>query len=116
MDRALCDLGSSVSLMPLFIYENLELEEIRPTTISLLLADRSVKYLVGVLEDVPIKVGDLYVSVDFVILEMKEDMRTTIIHGRPLLATVGCRIDLKNGKLSFDVGDDHIEFNLLKAA
>jgi len=56
---ALCDLGSSVSLMPLSLCEKLELGEMRPTTISLQLTYRSVKYPVGVLEDVPIKVGDL---------------------------------------------------------
>jgi len=32
------------------------------------------------------------------------------------LATAGCRIDVKNGTLSFDVGNYHVEFNLLKAA
>ena len=53
---ALCDLGSSVTLTPLSLCETLELGEMRPTTISLQLADRSVKYPIGVLEDVPIKV------------------------------------------------------------
>jgi len=71
-----------------------------------------VKYPVGVLEDGLIKVGDLYVPVDFVILEMEEDTRTTIIFGRPFLATVGCCIDVKNAKLSFAVGDDHVEVYL----
>jgi len=51
-----------------------------------------------------------------VILEMEEDMRTPIILGRPFLATAGCQIDVKNGKLSFDVGDEHVEFNLFKAS
>ena len=104
INHVLCNLGSSVSLMPLSLYEKLDLGEMRPTTIFLQLADCSVKYTIGVLEDVPIKVGDLYVPVDFVILEMEEDMRTPIILGRPFLATAGCRIDVKNGKLSFDVG------------
>ena len=62
----------------------------------------------GVIEDVPIKVGDLYVPVDFVILEIEEDMRTPIILARPFLATAGFHIDVKNGKLSFDVGDDPV--------
>jgi len=66
--------------------------------------------------DVPIKVGDLYVPIGFVILEIKEDTWTPIILGRPLLAIAGCRIDVKNGTLSFDVGNDHVEFNLLKSA
>ena len=76
VDYALCDLGSSKSLMPLSIYKKLELGEIRPTTISLQLAGHFVKYPVGILEDVPIKVRNLYVPVDFVILEMEEDIRT----------------------------------------
>jgi len=56
------------------------------------------------------------VPADFVILEIEEDTLTPIILGRLFLATAGCRIDVKNGTLSFDVGDDHVEFNLLKAA
>ena len=76
----------------------------RTTTISLQLVDCLMKYLVGVLEDVPIKAGDLYVTVDFVILDIEEDTRTLIIHWRPFLATTGCHIDVKNGKLSFDRG------------
>jgi len=113
---ALCDLGSSVSLMPLFMCKKLKPGEMRPTAISLQPADCSVKYLEGILEDAPIKIGDLYVLVDFLILEMEEDTHTPIILGRPFLATAGCRIDVKNGKLSFDVGDDHLEFNLFKAS
>ena len=70
----------------------------------------------GILENVPIKVGDLYVLVNSVILEIEEDTRIPIILGRPFLATARCRIDVKNGKLSFEVGDDHMEFNLFKAS
>jgi len=76
IDCALCDLGSSVNLMPLSLCKKLKLGEIRPSTISLQLADRSVKYPMGILENVSIKVRDLYVSVDFLILEMEEDTRT----------------------------------------
>jgi len=76
LKRTLCDLGSSVSSMPLSMCENLELREMRLITISLQLADHSVKYPVGVLEDILIKVRDLYVSIEFMILEMKEDTHT----------------------------------------
>ena len=55
----LCDLVSSVSLMPFSLCEKLELGEMRPTTISLQLTDRSMKYPMSVLEDALIKVGDL---------------------------------------------------------
>jgi len=101
INHALCNLGSSLSLMPLSLCEKLELGEMRPTTIFLQLADRSVKYPIGVLEDVPIKVHALYVLVDLVILEIEEDMCTPVILGRPFLATTGCQIAMKNGKAFF---------------
>ena len=47
INHALCDLGSSVSLMPLSLGERLELGEMRPSTISFELEDHSVKYPVG---------------------------------------------------------------------
>ena len=70
-DHALCDLGSSVSLIPLSLYKKLDLGEIRRITIFLQLASRSIKYPMGILEDVPIKVRDLYVPIDFLIFEWK---------------------------------------------
>ena len=63
---------------------------------------RFVKCDVDILEDVLIKVGDLCMLVDFVILKMYEDTCTPIIPQRPFLTT-RCRIDVMNGKLSFDV-------------
>ena len=76
INRALCDLGSSVSLMPYSIFKGLDLEELRPTHISLQLADRSIKYPLDILADVSIKVGDFYMPIDYVILDMAEDAHT----------------------------------------
>jgi len=45
---------------------------------------------------------------------MTEDSHMQIILGRPLLATVGYKIDAKEGKLTFDVGEHHVEFGLFK--
>ncbi|XP_020254122.1 uncharacterized protein LOC109831194 [Asparagus officinalis] len=112
INRALCDLGASVSLMPLSICNKLQMGDLKPTTISLQLADRSVKRPVGILEDVPIQVGKFYIPVDFVILEIKEDSQIPIILGRPFLATAGAIIDMKNGKLSLNIGDEQVNFDL----
>ena len=79
IDRALCDLGSGVSLMPYSIFKKLGLGELRPTRISLQLTDHSIKYPMGILEDVPIKVSSFYVPIDFVVLDMAEDPHTQII-------------------------------------
>ena len=58
--------------------------------------------------------GDFYVPIDFVILDMAEHSRTQIILGRSFLATAGCKIDVKEGKLTLDVGKHHAEFGLFK--
>ncbi|XP_021672393.2 uncharacterized protein LOC110658913 [Hevea brasiliensis] len=115
IDKALYDLGASVSLMPLSICQKLNVGELRPTTISLQLADRFVKYPLGILENIPIKVGNFFIPVDFVFLEMEEDVQIPIILGRPFLATVGVIIDVKNGHLTLKVGDEVVEFNLFQA-
>ena len=69
------------------IFKRLGLWELSPTKISLQLADRYIKYPFGILEDVLIKVGDFYVLINFVVLDMAEDSHTQIILGRPFLAT-----------------------------
>ncbi|KAJ8771861.1 hypothetical protein K2173_027038 [Erythroxylum novogranatense] len=112
---ALSDLGASVSLLSLSICQKLDIGELKPTTISLQLTDRSIKFPIGILENVPLKVGSLFIPVDFVVLEMKEDTNIPVILGRPFLATVGAIIDVKNGKMTLRVGEEEIEFNLGKA-
>ncbi|XP_073136970.1 uncharacterized protein [Henckelia pumila] len=42
VNRALCDLGASINLMPFSVYKTLELGEVRATTITLQLADRRI--------------------------------------------------------------------------
>ena len=68
-----------------------------------------MKYSINGLEDVSIKVKDLYMPIDFVIIEIEEDTCTTVILGH-----IGCHIDVKNGELSFTVEGDRVEFNFLK--
>jgi hypothetical protein len=56
IDKALCDLGASISLMPLSICERLKMGELRPTRMPVQLADRSIKFLVGMLENVLVRI------------------------------------------------------------
>ncbi|XP_071933609.1 uncharacterized protein [Coffea arabica] len=110
--KALCDLGASVSLIPLTVARQLGLHELKRTNITLQLADRSIRYPLGVLENVLIKVQKFIIPVDFVVLDMEENISMPIILGRPFLATAGTIIDVKNGKLKFQVGEEEVEFNL----
>ncbi|XP_010525580.1 PREDICTED: uncharacterized protein LOC104803350 [Tarenaya hassleriana] len=73
IEQALCDLGASVSLMPLSIFKRLDVGELKPTQMILHLADSSTKRPAGILEDMPLKVGNYYIPVDFVVLDMDAD-------------------------------------------
>ncbi|KAK2410400.1 hypothetical protein QL285_045765 [Trifolium repens] len=111
-DKALCDLGASISLMPMSICEKLKLGDLRPTRMSIQFADRSVKYPLGILENVPVRVGKFFIPTDFIVMDIKEDSNTPIILGRSFLATASAIIDVKRGKLTFEVGEEKIEFIL----
>jgi len=54
------------------------------------------------------------VQVDFIMPKVQEDTRTPMILKRPFLAPTTCFIDVKNGKLFYDVGDDGVEFDFLR--
>nr|XP_027082198.1 uncharacterized protein LOC113704498 [Coffea arabica] len=103
---------ASVSLIPLSIARKLWLIELKTTNITLQLTDRTIKYLIEVLENVLMKIEKLIIPVDFVILDMEEDMNMPIILGRPFLATVGTLFDVQEDKLLFGVNGKTIVFNL----
>ncbi|GKA31908.1 reverse transcriptase domain-containing protein [Tanacetum coccineum] len=82
---ALADLGASINLIPLFVWKKLLLSELTPTRMTLELANQSVAYLVGVAEDVFVKVGNFHVPADFVVVDYDVDPRVPLILGRPFL-------------------------------
>ncbi|XP_024014262.1 uncharacterized protein LOC112088210 [Eutrema salsugineum] len=112
--RSLCDLGSSVNLMPHSIVVNLGMTDFKSTKISLILADRSKRIPIGVLEDVPTKVGDCIIPTDFVVLEYGEKPKDPLILGRSFLATTGAVIDVKHGNLDLHLGDTIMTFKMEK--
>ena len=101
--------------MPYSVEKRLNLGEIEPTSLSLQMADRSLTYPKGIIEDVLVKVDKFIFPVDFVVLDMEEDKATPIILGRPFLDTGRTLIDVKNWELTLRVGDDQVKFNLYKA-
>lgn len=89
--------------MPLTIYRKFGIGKIKPNTVTLQMTDRSVKFLIGVLEDAPVKVGHLYFPTDFIIMEIREDPHVPTIMDMKPLCTAGIIIDVKRGKLSMNV-------------
>ncbi|XP_016567042.2 uncharacterized protein LOC107865244 [Capsicum annuum] len=85
--KALCDLGTSINLMPFVIYKNLRLDAPTPTSMRLLMADWSITRTVGILFDVLVKVDKFILPVEFIVLDCEIDKKVSIILGHPFLAT-----------------------------
>ncbi|XP_022031911.1 uncharacterized protein LOC110932971 [Helianthus annuus] len=113
--HALADLGASINLMSFSLYERLFLGELTPTRMSLSLADRSVKYPRGIVENLLVKVDRFVFPVDFVVLDMEADERVPIILGRPFLRTAKAIIDVFDGKISLRAGDEIVTFEIDRA-
>jgi hypothetical protein len=79
--------------MPRDVFEKLRLP-LEPTGMCLELGDNSIRYLLGIVENVPVKVGHHFIPVDFLVLEMGEREKPPLILGRPFLMTVGATIDV----------------------
>ncbi|GKF01914.1 DNA-directed DNA polymerase, partial [Tanacetum coccineum] len=91
------------------------ISELKPTRMSIQLADRLVKYSIGVCENLLVEINKFIFPVDFVVLEMDEDELVLIILGRPFLATAHAVIDVHEGKLSLRVGNKIVTFNIGKS-
>jgi len=110
IQNALCDLGAFASMIPLAMANELGFKDLKPTNLKLRFADGSTKLPLGLLEDVPIQVGEFLIPTDLVVIDVPQDDFTTLILGRPFLATGGARIDVRKGKLSFNIKGKTVEF------
>ena len=116
IDKALLDLGASVNLPPYSMYKQLGLGELKPTNITLSLADRSVKIPKGIVEDVLVKVDKFYYPVNLVVLDTEPiasgPNHVPIILRRPFLATANAIINCRNGVIQLTFGNMTLELNI----
>ena len=116
VDKAVLDLGASVNLLPYSVYKKLGLGELKPTTITLSLADRSVKIPKGIVKDVLVKVDKFYYPVDFVVLDIEPvaegNNHVPVILGRPFLATSNAITNFRNGVIQLTFGNMTLELNI----
>ncbi|GKE79665.1 reverse transcriptase domain-containing protein, partial [Tanacetum coccineum] len=110
--NALADLGASINLMPYSLYAKLSLKTLKPTKISVRLADRSFQYPVGIAENMLVEVGKFTFPVDFVILQMQEDIKVPLILGRPFLYTADAMIRVKKKQLNLGVRTQRMIFHI----
>nr|GEY01898.1 reverse transcriptase domain-containing protein [Tanacetum cinerariifolium] len=112
MSAYLADLGASINLMPLSIWNKLSLPELSPTCMTLKLTDRSISRPIGVAEDVSVKVGKFHFSADFLVVDFDADPRVSLILGRSFLKTGWALIDVYEGELTLHVSNKAVTFNL----
>nr|GEV84313.1 reverse transcriptase domain-containing protein [Tanacetum cinerariifolium] len=109
---ALADLGASINLMPLFVWEGLSLPELTPTCMTLKLADCLVSKPIGIAKDVSVKVGVFHFLADFVVVDFEPDPRVPLILERCFLKIGRALIDVHKGELTLRIRNEAITYNL----
>ncbi|XP_022007772.1 uncharacterized protein LOC110907048 [Helianthus annuus] len=115
VSHALADLGASINLMPYKVFTKLDLGEPSSTRLSIRLADYSIKYPRGFVENMLVKIDNFVFQVDFVILDMDEDSRVPLILGRPFLNTAQTIVDVAAGQITLRVNDQHVTFDIKRS-
>jgi hypothetical protein len=104
-----------VNLLLYSVFQNLNLGELKPTAVTLLLADRSVKVPRGIVEDVLVQVDKFIYPVDFIVLDTQPVEACNsfpVILGRPFLATSNALINYRNGVMKLSFGNMTLEMNI----
>ncbi|XP_028785773.1 uncharacterized protein LOC114741683 [Neltuma alba] len=114
---ALLDLAAAINVMPKSVYIALGIKAVKPTSVVLRLANRSIRHPDGILEDILVKVKDLVFPADFYVLDASNELasESTLIVGRPFLKTTNTIIDMKEGAITMEVGNHQICFNMYEA-
>nr|GEZ00467.1 reverse transcriptase domain-containing protein [Tanacetum cinerariifolium] len=92
--KALANLGTSINLMPLFVWKKLGLPELISTRMTLELANRAICTPAEIAKDVFVSVGKFTFPADSVIVDYESDPRVPLILGRPFLRTAHALIDV----------------------
>ncbi|GJR35343.1 retrovirus-related pol polyprotein from transposon TNT 1-94 [Tanacetum coccineum] len=115
-DNTLVNLGVSVSVMPLSTYLNLGLGKLAHTKLIVELADRTLKYPKGIAENVLVEIGKFVFPVDFIILDMPEDIKVPLILESPFLSIARAKIDVYKRNITLRVREERIIFTSVKPA
>lgn len=103
--------------MPYSVIKHLGIHELKPTKLSLVLAEKSVCLLVGNIVDLLVIIGNYFIPTNFLVLELDAEPNDHLILGCPFIAITGAIIDVKKGKINLHLNDITMKFgvdNMLK--
>jgi hypothetical protein len=92
--------------MPLSLLKKLGVSDVKPTNVTLQMADRSIKHPYGVVEDFLVKVEKFIFPTDLIVMDMEASDKIPIIIGRPFLATRRALINVEGGELMLRVQEE----------
>ncbi|GJU63503.1 reverse transcriptase domain-containing protein [Tanacetum coccineum] len=105
----MADLGASVNVLPRNIFKYFELTNLSKTDMLVEMADMK-KAPLGVVSNILVKIDKFLFPSDFVILDQTPN--STIILGRPFLATIYAQINVFENEISLGIGDERVTFNM----
>ena len=108
-----------MNLLPFSVFKKLGLGELKPTQVTLQLADRSVRKPHGIIEDVLIKMDKFYFLVDFLVIDTEPvpnpSKQIPVILGRPFLATADANVNCRTGVMKVSFGNMKVKLNIFHA-
>ncbi|GKA54239.1 putative reverse transcriptase domain-containing protein [Tanacetum coccineum] len=111
-DKALVDLGASVSVMSFSTYTNLGLGILSHT---IELADKTIKQPRDIAENMLVRIGKFIFLIDFIILDLPEDDNSLMItRSKPFLTYCPSPNDVYKRKITLRVGEEKLVFKSIK--
>ena len=74
------------------------------------LADQSVRNHTGITENIPVRIRNFFVPIDFIILDMEVNTKMPLILGRPFLSTANAHIDVGAGEIQLNINGQKEKF------
>ncbi|KAF2614346.1 hypothetical protein F2Q70_00011575 [Brassica cretica] len=108
--HALCDTGTSVSILPRVMADHLGLL-VEPSKELFTFVDCSQRNSRGIVRDLEVQIGNALVPIDFHVLDIKLNWNSSLFLGRAFLSTVGVVCNLQTNQLCLTLIDPHAHYN-----
>lgn len=113
--RAFCDPGAGINMLSLKEYQSMKMGPLKPTSVTIQVADRNILIPKGVIEDVLVKVDYFIYLVDFYVIDLNPYLpscQTNVLLGRPFLITARAKIDCFESSIYLEFCGEIATFNM----